>query len=282
MEPGFTFAVVGRNEAEHLAGMVGQAQLAAKPGDRVWFVDSASEDDSIAVARGLGVDEVIEGPVGKGRAMTVALERCRSGYICFLDGDLFDWTVNIPAALRAATVRSGAAMVVGTFGSERRRVLSPNLYWPLVDALFPDYGRQCDPSPISGQRVLDAALVRTPLPPGYGVETYLNLTFGADGHLVMTEELGTVRGPLRNYTNVTEVANAIATEILNFAVVCGRLDAGQRPAWQCWVDQLVETIGLPPPPDAPAEDYLAAVAAVASQPFPPARVEASGVGQAAD
>ncbi len=49
---------------------------------------------------------MIAAPRGKGRAMTAALERCDSGYICFLDGDLFDWTVNIPAALRAAA--SGA------------------------------------------------------------------------------------------------------------------------------------------------------------------------------
>src|ERR1700722_18546222 len=75
---GFTFAVVGRNEAERLAGIVGLALEAAQPGDRVWFVDSASEDDSIAVARGLGVDEVIEGPEGKGRAMDAALDRCES------------------------------------------------------------------------------------------------------------------------------------------------------------------------------------------------------------
>ncbi len=51
-EQDFTFAVVGRNEAERLAGMVGLALEAAQPGDRVWFVDSASEDESIAVREG--------------------------------------------------------------------------------------------------------------------------------------------------------------------------------------------------------------------------------------
>jgi hypothetical protein len=267
----FTFAIVGRNEAERLVGMVGLAQQAAEPGDRVWFVDSDSEDDSIAAARALGVDEVIEAPRGKGRAMTAALERCESRYICFLDGDLYDWTVNIPASLRAAAVSSGADMVVGVFRDDRRRVIMPHLYWPLVDALFPDYGRQCDPTPISGQRVLDAAIVRTPLPPGYGAETHLNLTFAAAGHQIATEDLGFVRGPLRGYANVTALANGITTEILDFAVACGRLDAEQRPAWDCWVEEVVETIGLPPPPGAPDDEHLAAVAEAAAQPFPPVR-----------
>jgi glucosyl-3-phosphoglycerate synthase len=271
MGPRFTFAVVGRNEAERLAGMVGQAQQAAQPGDRVWFVDSASEDDSIAVARGLNVDEVIEGPEGKGRAMEAALDRCESGYICFLDGDLFEWTVNVPAALRAAAVRSGAAMVVGVFGSDRRRVITPYVYWPLVDALFPDYGRRCDPVPLSGVRVLDAALVRTPLPPGYGAETYLNLTFGADGHPIATEDVGSLRGPLRAYANVPEVCDAVTTAILDFAVARGRLDPDARPAWDRWIGEVIDVIAVPPPPGAPGDEHLAAVAAAAARPFPPVR-----------
>jgi glucosyl-3-phosphoglycerate synthase len=267
----FTFAVVGRNEAERLAGMVGLALEAAQPGDRVWFIDSASEDDSIAVARALGVDEVIEGPEGKGRAMDAALDRCRSGYICFLDGDLYEWAVNVPAALRAATVSSGAAMVVGVFDEDRRRMITPYLYWPLVDALFPDYGRRCDPKPLSGLRVFDAALVRRPLPPGYGVETFLNLTFGEDGHTIATEDLRFVGGPLRAYGNVQESGLAIVTEILGFAVECGRLDSALRPDWDAWVGHVLDTIGVPPVPGAPAEDHLAAVAAAAARPFPPAR-----------
>jgi glucosyl-3-phosphoglycerate synthase len=271
MGPRFTFAVVGRNEAERLAGMVGQAQLAAQDDDRVWFVDSGSEDDSIAVARGLNVDEVIEGPEGKGRAMDAALDRCESGYICFLDGDLDQWTVNIPAALRAATVRSGAAMVVGVFDDDRRRMVVPFLYWPLVDSLFPEYGRLCDPKPLSGLRVLDAALIRRPLPPGYGVETYLNLTFADDGHAIVTEHLGFVGGPLRAYGNVQESALAIVTEILDFAVERGRLDPGLRPQWDRWVRHVLETIGVPPVPGAPAEDHLAAIAEASARPLPPAR-----------
>jgi glucosyl-3-phosphoglycerate synthase len=268
-EQDFTFAVVGRNEAERLAGMVGLALEAAQPGDRVWFVDSASEDDSIAVARGLGV-EVIEAPAGKGRAMAVALDRCGSGYICFLDADWFEWTVNVPALLREEAVRTGADMVVGIYTDDRRRVIQPYLYWPLVDALFPDYGRLCDPTPMSGMRVFDPALVGKPVPSGYGIETYLNLTFGAAGYEIATTDIGVLRGPLRGYTNVQESALAVTTEILDFAVGCGRLDATLRPDWNGWVAQVLDAIGVPPPPGAPDEAHMAAVAAAAERPLPPA------------
>jgi glycosyltransferase involved in cell wall biosynthesis len=266
----FTFAVIGRNEAERLAGMVGLAREAAEPGDRVWFVDSGSDDDSIAVARGLGA-EVIEAPAGKGRAMAVAIERCESRYICFLDGDLFRWTVNVPAALRAATAASGADMVIGVYGDDRRRVIQPYIYWPLVDALFPDYGRQCDPTPLSGLRILNAALVPRPVPAGYGIETYLNLAFAAAGHVIVTEDVGFIRGPLRGYANVPEVSHAVATEILDFAVREGRLDPALRPDWDRWVGEVVDTIGIPPAPGEPGDEHLAAVAAVAARPLPPAR-----------
>lgn len=187
----FTFAVVGRNESATLARVVAEAQAAAQPGDRVWFVDSASEDDSVKLARGLGV-EVIEAPRGKGRAMAAALERCDRGYICFVDGDLFHWTTNIPATLRAAVIETGADMVVGSYSYERRRMLTPAVYWPLVDALYPDCGRRCDPRPISGLRAFDATFPLGPLPPGYGIETHLNLAFGVAGREI--ESSGDARG----------------------------------------------------------------------------------------
>jgi glucosyl-3-phosphoglycerate synthase len=278
-ESRFTYAVVGRNEAAHLGDMVGLAQQAAEPEDQVWFVDSASEDDSIAVARGLGVDEVIDAPVGKGRAMAVALDRCGSGYICFLDADWFEWTANAPALLRAEALRTGADMVVGVYSDDRRRVIQPYLYWPLVDALFPDYGRVCDPTPLSGMRVIDATLVRKPLPPGYGVETYLNLTFAAAGCKIAIADLGFLRGPLRGYTNVQESAIAVTTEILNFAVLSGRLDAAQRPQWDRWIGHVLSAIGVPPLPGAPDGEHLAAVAAAAARPLPPARATDPVVGE---
>jgi glucosyl-3-phosphoglycerate synthase len=237
----FTFAVIGRNEARTLGAVVGQALEAARDGDRVWFVDSASEDDSVAVARRLGVD-VILGPQGKGRAMAAALDRCREGYICFVDADLFEWSTNIPSALRAAAVRTGADMVVGSFDSDRRRGLTPRLYWPLVDALFPDCGRRVGPVPISGLRVFDATFPTGPLPPGYGVETHLNLAFGTAKRQIASVQLGYLRGPLRGYSNVEECGLAILEAVLDFAVADGRLDSDGRARWDRWARSRLEEI----------------------------------------
>jgi glucosyl-3-phosphoglycerate synthase len=265
----FTFAVVGRNEAKTLTGMVAQAQEAARPGDRVCFVDSASEDESVAIASELGI-EVIQAPRGKGRAMAQAFERCETRYLCFLDADLFYWTTNIPAALRAAATSTGAHMTIANFSEGRRRVITPALYWPLVDALFADYGRQCDPIPLSGLRVIDAALPIGPLPGGYGAETHLNLSFGHAGRHIAITDIGDVRGPLRGYSNVVEVAIAVVEAILDFAVVTGRIDPELRSHWYLWADEVIESLARVPPPGAPDEHFLATLRAVASRPFPPA------------
>ena len=265
----FTFAVVGRNEAKTLAGVVAEAQEAARPGDRVCFVDSASEDESVLVASELGV-EVIRAPRGKGRAMAEALQRCETRYLCFIDADLYQWATNIAAALRAAAISSGAHMTVACFNDGRRRVITPALYWPLVDALFGDYGRLCDPNPLSGLRVVDATVPIGPLPVGYGAETYLNLSFGHTGRQIAITNIGALRGPLRGYSNVVEVATAVAEAILDFAVATGRIDPEQRPQWYLWANHVIESFASVPPPGASDEHFLATVRAASSRPFPPA------------
>jgi glucosyl-3-phosphoglycerate synthase len=275
----FTFAVVGRDEAKTLAGVLEQAQHAALPGDRVWFVDSASRDDSATIARRLGV-EVVGAPAGKGRAIAAALDRCEQGYICFIDADLFGWTTNIPATLRAAVLASGAEMVVGGYESDRRRSITPAIYWPLVDALFPDHGGPRYPRPLSGLRAIDVTVPVGPLPPGYGVETHLNLALAAAGRTVCLADLGVVRGPLRGYANVNEVATAVTAAILDFAVTHGRLDADLRPRWEGWVREVLDVIAGQPPPGAPDEDYLARLEAVGGRPLPPARKGDRSVGAA--
>lgn len=264
----FTFAVVGRNESATLAGVVAEAQAAAQPGDRVWFVDSASEDDSVELARGLGV-EVIEAPRGKGRAIAAALERCDQGYICVIDADLTHWTTNIPAALRGAVVETGADMVVGTYTSDRRRMISPAVYWPLVDALYPDCGRCCDPRPISGLRAFDVRFPIGPLPPGYGVETHLNLSFGAAGAEIVTVDLGEVLNPLRGYSNVEELGSAIVAAILDHAVAHGRLAAEHRPQWERWGREMLDLIASRSGGGEPDAEFLARLArAVDARPLP--------------
>jgi glucosyl-3-phosphoglycerate synthase len=266
----FTFAVIGRDEAATLAGVLSEARAALHPGDRVCFVDSASADDSAAIAHGLGV-EVLSAPVGKGNAIAVALERCETRYLCSLDADLFQWETNIPAALRSATVETRAEMVVAAFTDGRRRVIMPAIYWPLVDALVPEYGRRCDPTPLSGIRVLDTTVPIGPFPGGYGVETHLNLSFALAGRRIAITDVGDLRGPLRGYTNIAEMAQAVAAAILDFAVVTGRLPSDLRPAWERWTDRVIGVIAGQPPPGAPDEDFLATLHSTVAEPFLPAR-----------
>lgn len=263
----FTFAVIGRDEAATLAGVVSEAQSAADPGDHLCFVDSASADDSAAIARGLGI-EVIPAPPGKGHAVAAALHHCQTRYLCCLDADLFRWTTNVPAALRSATVETQAEMVVAAFTDGRRRVVMPAIYWPLVDVLFSDYGRQCDPTPLSGLRVLDTTVPIGPLPGGYGVETHLNLSFAAAGRQIAITDVGDLRGPLRGYTNIAEMAQAVATAILDFAVTAGRLEPAVRPAWDRWTDTVIDVIAGQPPPGAPDEEFLATLHSAVATPLP--------------
>ncbi len=260
--------MIGRDEARTLAGVVAQAQAAAGPRDVVCFVDGASADTSAIIARRLGI-EVIPAPAGKGRAIATALERCETRYLCCIDADLWQWSLNIPAALRVATIASGADMVVAAFTDGRRRVIMPAIYWPLIDALLPEYGRRCDPTPLSGLRVIDTTVPIGPLPGGYGVETHLNLSFAAAGRRIAVTDVGAIRGPLRGYGNIPEMAEAVARAILDFAVAADRLDAEFRPDWDDWANAVIEVIAGQPPPGAPDEAFLAAMAATVARPFPP-------------
>jgi glucosyl-3-phosphoglycerate synthase len=237
----FTFAVVGRDEARTLPGVIEQARQAAGPGDEVWFVDSASRDNSVELARELGV-EVIEGGPGKGHAMAAALARCQLDYICFIDADLYLWETNVPAALRQAVLSSGAEMVVGSFTNRRVRMITPLIYWPLVDLLFPDYGRVSDPVPMSGLRALATRAGPDGLPDGYGVETYLNLAVAAAGARVTVTHLGEVRDSLRGYANVREVGEAVIRTILDFAVAAERLTAEGKGILEAWALALLSAM----------------------------------------
>jgi hypothetical protein len=67
---------------------------------------------------------------------------------------------------------------------------------------------------LSGVRVIDATLPIGSLPGGYGVETYLNLSFGHAGRHIAVTDIGDLRGSLRADSNMVEVAVAVAEAIL--------------------------------------------------------------------
>ncbi|WP_426574526.1 glycosyltransferase family 2 protein [Aquihabitans sp. McL0605] len=265
----FTFAVVGRDEEATLPTALGVAMEAAEPGDRVWFVDSGSTDASAAIAARLGV-EVVAAPEGKGRAMQAAFDRCHEGHLVFLDAD-YEWSeVNIAAALRAEAVRTGADMVVGTYDEAgRRRVVMPGVYHPLVGALAPEALEHIDIA-LSGFRAVRPSVLRSPLPPGYGAETHLNLeaTFGGD-HVVSCP-VGGFRGSLREYRNIPAILDDVAAAILDAAVRHGRLDAAARPVWDAWIDPVRALVTDQPAPGADDAAFVAHLGALAGRPLPDA------------
>jgi hypothetical protein len=235
----FTFAVVGHNEANSLHVAIGQALEAAAPGDRVWFVNSASTDDSAARAAALGA-EVVDAPLGKGAAMAVAIKRCRDGRLCFLDADIESSECNIPATLRRAVVDSGADMVVGSFTHPARVLLiTPALYTPLTRALFPEIREAEVAVPLSGLRVVRSDLDLGALPPGFGVEAHLNLQVNLTGGVIENCPLGAFEDPLRDYMNLACAAADVAAAILDLAVAHGRLSVAARVSWQVWADNVV-------------------------------------------
>jgi glucosyl-3-phosphoglycerate synthase len=266
----FTFAVVGHDEAATLAGVLEQALAAGEPGDEVWFVDSASSDDSAAIAAGLGV-EVVSAPLGKGAAIATALGRLTDGSLCVLDADIEDSAENPAALLRRAAAASAAEMVVGQIDpGVKRGSVSVGVYRPLVGALFPEAMEPRMAKPLSGFRVLRAGVDYGELPCGYGVETHLNIAVAVAGGRVELCALGVHRDPVR-YARYAEVGREIAATVLDLAERHGRLDPRRRTEWEAWLEPVFALIAAQPPEDAGAEAvevFLADVRAAAARPPP--------------
>jgi glycosyltransferase involved in cell wall biosynthesis len=273
MGAGFTFAVVGRDEEATVATALGYALEAAEPGDRVWFVDSASSDRSAAIAASLDV-EVVAAPEGKGRAMQAAFDHQRADrpddHLVFLDAD-YEWSErNIPAAVRDAVVRTDADLVVGTYGeADRRRVVTPAVYLPLVTALAPEALDGIDIA-LSGFRAVRPSVLRSPLPPGYGAETHLNLEAAFGGDRVLSCDVGGFRGSLRGYRNIPAILDDVADAILDSAIRHGRLSADARPLWKDWLEPVRALVAAQPGPGADDTAFLDELTAVATRPLPSA------------
>jgi len=179
--PTFTFAILGHNEEELLGNALRQALAAAERGDRVLFVDSASTDGPAGVARSMGV-EVLPAPLGKGCALSVALEACESEYLCLLDADITEAELNIAAALRRAASELHVDMVVGQFWSRGVSVLPSTIgiYARMIEAFFPEVSDRYGTRPLSGFRVL-RPMSFPGLPGDFGVESHLNIEVALSG-----------------------------------------------------------------------------------------------------
>jgi glucosyl-3-phosphoglycerate synthase len=266
MAGNFTFAVIGRNEGERLHLALAQAFSAAGPDDRVWFVDSGSDDDSVARASAMGA-EVVKGPVGKGAAIAVARDACDTEYICLVDGDMESSSRNIFAALRDRARETSADMIVGSYTEPIRRwAVTPGIYLPLVEAFFAaEHAAAGIEIPLSGLRAWRPTLDVGALPTGYGVETHLNLHTALRGDAIVNCELGQFVGPLRGFKNLPGMARDVAGAILDLAGSNDRLSAADRPAFAAWIDEVVAVIETMPAPDADATEYRERLDAAAAR-----------------
>lgn len=265
--PAITFAVVGRNEAQTLPRVLRDACAAAGAIDRVWFVDSGSTDDSADRAAAMDVP-VIAAPVGKGRALRRALLAAETPYICVVDADLHAASKNIPARIAAAARRSRADMIVGDFAEEPGAVNSVTcaVYEPLVARLFPEAAGRYGGHSLSGFRALRTDWARGGLPPDFGVEAHLNISFALRaGARLEAVDVGRYSGPFRyKPTMGLEVGRAI----LDLAQAHGRLTARARGAWDAWLDDVVAHIATYRGDRALSADFAAELARVASRPLP--------------
>jgi glucosyl-3-phosphoglycerate synthase len=259
-----TFAVIGHNEAATVGDVVEQCRTAARPGDSVLFVDSASTDESAQVAARAGA-EVLPAPLGKGRAVAAAIGWHREGWLILVDADVEESEVSIPAALRDAAARSVADMIVGQVDTPgKRRSVTPHLYEPLVRALFPE--APVLDRPLSGFRALRAGLELGDLPQDYGVEAHLNVQVALQGGSIEILPLGTHRGPIRDYAHIGRAAHDIGDALLDLAVAHGRI--ADRMAWEAWAARVLAAIDDQPGEGADDTDYFRALRAAAAQPLP--------------
>jgi glucosyl-3-phosphoglycerate synthase len=259
-----TFAIVGHNEAASLANPLKQAQDASRPGEPIWFVDSASTDGSGDLARSLGA-RVVNAPLGKGRAVLKAAELCETRHICLIDADLGSTSRNTPETLRRKLERSGADMVVGEFAWPEKpfRPVTTAIWAPLARELFPEAAAAVQRVPLSGFRVLDVDLAREALPEGFGLEVHLNIAGTLQGRRTETVDIGRYSGTVRDHP---QLPGEVAGAILDMAQSRGRLAKRARPAWEDWLEPVLALIAQPPGAD--DGERRRKLAEAASRPLP--------------
>jgi glycosyltransferase involved in cell wall biosynthesis len=87
-----TFVVIGYKEAENLRDSiraVKQVSLAGRVTE-LFYVDGGSDDDSVQIAQGMGVDRVLGGDQRRSAAQNrnLGLRVASGNYVQFIDGDM--------------------------------------------------------------------------------------------------------------------------------------------------------------------------------------------------
>jgi len=178
--------VAARNEEERLGDTLA-ALRSAFPDARLIVADDASTDRTPDIAREAGAEVVrSEKNVGKGGANTPAAESALSGdpqTVILCDGDLGSSAAALAGLVGKAdlAIAKFARRAGGGFG------IALNSSRTIVER---QTGRRLD-APLSGQRALTAAALRTVLPfaPGFGMETAMNIDAIRAGLTVVEVEL---------------------------------------------------------------------------------------------
>ncbi|MEU8826164.1 glycosyltransferase family 2 protein [Streptomyces sp. NPDC048636] len=262
----FTFVIPAYNEEPTVATIVEQARAAARPGDRVLVVDSASTDGTAEEAARAGA-EVLRGPRGKGAAMNAALADIRTEWVCFLDSDLVSSKINVPATLREAAASGTGDHVVGDYEYDHPgTILSATftIYEPLTAELFPEVGFHGANS-LTGFRAIRTSRIQHPLPADFGVEAFLNISIALAGGTVDVCHLDIIESRFR-YNGGT-MAHEIGRTLLDMAVAHGRLSPGDRPHWERWITEGVDALA-PHTADSGRSATLARLFAAVRRPMP--------------
>lgn len=135
---GIGVVVIGRNEGERLRRCLDSVLRAGAPASHVAYVDSASTDDSVAFARGLGVEVVeldMSVPFSAARARNAGYDRLAARhpdlrFIQFVDGDCELRDGWLERGARELNDRPDAAVV---FGRVRERFPDASVYNRLAD-----------------------------------------------------------------------------------------------------------------------------------------------------
>lgn len=268
--PSITFAVVGHNEAETLERTLLAARLVARSTDRVVFVDSASTDESAEIAAWSGFD-VHLAPIGKGRAMQVALDCAETDWVIFLDADITDSEHSIARVLSAAvrTAGPGVRMIIGdhTRDTAAPQSVTMGVVEPLMAALYPGRQSSFGRSALSGQRAVHRDLLgERRLPPDFGVEAYLNClaaTLPIDATRVV--RIGWLEHPFKFKPFM---AREVASGLLDAAQDDILISSTERPMWDDWVEVVRLVIATYTGTEAERPTYLKRLAEVSSQPLP--------------
>ncbi|MDQ1453504.1 MAG: hypothetical protein QOK38_3370 [Acidobacteriaceae bacterium] len=124
--------VIGRNEGERLRACLTSVLAMDYPHHLldILYVDSASTDNSVALAETLGVRTIVlDGPTTAARGRNAGWTRTTAPFVLFLDGD----TLLDPAFVRNALPHFEDPSIAGVFGDRREMRTADSIYNALFD-----------------------------------------------------------------------------------------------------------------------------------------------------